>query len=84
MVDSSTDDEIPEEVIKKLIADINSVVIEGRQYAVNEKLAHIVIATLDSMGVKNSCANVATWSSRKFYAIANFREACEENCRKNR
>ena len=48
-------------------------------FAVNSSMAKKVIATLTSMGVVNARIEVAKWSDKRFYALANFTEACEDN-----
>ena len=48
-------------------------------FAVNSSMANKVITTLTSMGIVNARIEVAKWSDKRFYTLANFVEACEAN-----
>ena len=50
---------------------------ETCMFAVNDRLAQMVIDGLVSMGVNNPCSFIAHWSNKRFHAIANFVEGCE-------
>ena len=47
-------------------------------FPMNNNIAFKVISTLTSMGVSNTRIAVAKWSDKRFYALANFAEACED------
>ena len=51
---------------------------ETLSFPVNGNMASKVITTLTSMGVVNARIVVANWSDKRFYALANFAEACED------
>ena len=44
----------------------------------NKKLAEITISALGKLGIISPTSYVGTWSTKRFHAIANFIEACED------